>query len=194
MLSCNRVFAASARGGKSAANSKQKACLLTGIPAMTFLAIPAASQAIGVNNATSWPPGGSVGIAVDTPAFMVNSIVAQLRSHGRFRRGWRGIELQPVTREMADSLGLNEATGALVANMEARSPAAEAGLASGDLITEVDGTAIKDARDLARTIGAREPGGTITLTIRRHGKAETMTVKLGTAVGTWWLPLPLAGF
>jgi serine protease Do len=135
-------------------------------------------QVIGVNTAIYSPTGGSVGIAFDIPAATVKSVVADLKANGRVERGWLGVEIQPVTADVADSLGMKEAAGALVAGVQPQSPAAKAGLASGDVIAEVDGTAIKDARDLARSIGAAKPGKTVKITVQRAGKTQTMSVKL----------------
>jgi serine protease Do len=98
-------------------------------------------------------------------------------------RGWLGVEIQPVTRDVADALGLTDAAGALVARVQAASPAAKAGIASGDVIVEVNGAAIKDAREVARSIGEVKPGNTVKLTIRRNGKIETVQVKLNLMQG-----------
>ena len=135
-------------------------------------------QVIGVNTAIYSPSGGSIGIAFDIPAATVKSVVADLKANGRVERGWLGVEVQPVTSDIADSLGMKEAAGALVAGVQAESPAARAGLASGDVIAQVDGVAIKDARDLARSIGTVKPGKTVKLTVRRGDKTQTMAVKL----------------
>jgi serine protease Do len=135
-------------------------------------------QVIGINTAIFSPSGGSVGIAFDIPATTVKSVITQLRDQGRVDRGWLGVEIQPVTRDVADALGLTDAAGALVAGVQATSPAAKAGIVSGDVIAEVNGAAIKDARDVARSIGEVRPGNTVKLTIRRNGKIETVQVKL----------------
>jgi serine protease Do len=113
----------------------------------------------------------------------VNRVIAQLKDHGGVERGWLGVEIQPVTRDVADALGLTDAAGALVAGVQAISPAAKAGIASGNVIVEVNGTAIKDARDLAHGIGELRPGDTVKLTVRRNGKIETLQVGLGRMPG-----------
>ena len=118
---------------------------------------------IGVNTAIFSPSGGSVGIAFAIPADTVKSVVAQLRDKGTVTRGWIGVQIQPVTPEIADSLGLKKAGGALVAEPQPDSPAAKAGIESGDVITSVDGDPVADARELARRIGTMAPGTTVKL-------------------------------
>src|SRR5215470_2935302 len=136
-------------------------------------------EVIGVNTAIYSPSGGSVGIAFDIPASTVASVVPQLQKTGRVVRGWLGVQIQPVTKEVADSLGLKSATGALVTEPQAGGPAADAGLQSGDVITGIDADAVKDPHDLARRIAAMEPHRAVTLSIIRNGKEETVNVKLG---------------
>jgi serine protease Do len=140
-------------------------------------------QVIGINTAIYSPSGGSVGIAFDIPAATVNGVITQLRDHGGVDRGWLGVEIQPVTRDVADALGLTDAAGALVSGVQATSPAAGAGIVSGNVIVEVNGTPIKDARDLAHSIGEVRPGDTVKLTIRRNGKIEIVQVRLGRMPG-----------
>ncbi len=112
---------------------------------------------IGVNTAIFSPSGGSVGIAFAIPAETVKSVISQLKEHGSVTRGWIGVQIQPVTQDIADSLGLKKAEGALVAEPQANGPAAKAGIEAGDVITAVDGKPVKDARDLAKKIGALAP-------------------------------------
>jgi serine protease Do len=135
---------------------------------------------IGVNTAIFSPSGGSVGIAFAIPADTVKSVIAQLRDKGSVTRGWIGVQIQPVTPDIADSMGLKQATGALVAEPQADSPAAKAGIKSGDVITSVDGTAVHDARELARRIGTMSPGTTVKLGLIREGQEKTVTLTLGT--------------
>ncbi|HEY7548391.1 MAG TPA: Do family serine endopeptidase [Hyphomicrobiaceae bacterium] len=136
-------------------------------------------EVIGVNTAIYSPSGGSVGIAFDVPASTVAKIVPQLQESGHVVRGWLGVQIQPVTQDIADSLGLKSAAGALVASPQPGSPAAAAGLKSGDVITRVDSVEIKDARDLARRIAAMEPHKSVSLGIVRDGKEQTVNVTLG---------------
>jgi serine protease Do len=138
---------------------------------------------IGVNTAIYSPSGGSVGIGFDIPADTVKTVVAQLKSSGHVTRGWLGVQIQPVTATIADSLGLKKAEGALVAEPQDGSPAAKAGILSGDVITAVNGTPVKDARELARTIGTIAPNAMVKLDIIRGGQAKTISLTLGEMPG-----------
>src|ERR1700761_5276722 len=135
---------------------------------------------IGVNTAIFSPSGGSVGIPFAIPAYTVKSFIAQLRDRGSVTRGWIGVQIQPVTPDIADSMGLKQATGALVAEPQAGSPAAKAGIQSGDVITSVDDNQIHDARELARRIGTMAPGATIKVGLIHQGEEKTVSLTLGT--------------
>ena len=134
---------------------------------------------IGVNTAIFSPSGGSVGIGFDIPADTVKAVVAQLKDTGHVTRGWIGVQIQPVTAGIADGLGLKNAEGALVNEPQPGSPAASAGIESGDVITALDGAAIKDSRDLARRVGTMAPGTSVKLDILRKGEQKTVTLTLG---------------
>ena len=136
-------------------------------------------QVVGVNTAIFSPSGGSVGIAFDIPATTVSSVIPSLKASGRVERAWLGVQIQPVTQDIADSLGLPQAKGALVSSPQSDSPAAKAGLQSGDVIAKVDGTEIQDARDLARTIGGMTPNSKVSLTIYRDGAEKSVALTLG---------------
>jgi len=136
-------------------------------------------EVIGVNTAIFSPSGGSVGIGFDIPAATAKMVVAQLKEHGRIDRAWLGVQIQPVTAEIADSLGLKKAEGAIVAQPQADSPASKAGIVAGDVITEIDGKAIKDSRELARKVGMMAPGTKIKVTLARKGEIKTLTLTLG---------------
>jgi serine protease Do len=135
---------------------------------------------IGVNTAIFSPSGGSVGIAFDIPSDTVKTVIAQLREKGSVTRGWIGVQIQPVTPDIADGLGLKKAGGALVSEPQPNSPAAKAGIQSGDVITSVDGTAITDARELARRIGTMAPGTSVKLGVVSQGQEKTVMLTLGT--------------
>ncbi len=134
---------------------------------------------IGVNTAIFSPSGGSVGIGFDIPAATAKLVVAQLRDKGAVTRGWLGVQVQPVTADIADSLGLKQAKGAIVDDPQDGSPAAKAGIEAGDVITAVNGTAIKDSRDLARTISTMAPGTSVKLDVLHQGESRALTVSLG---------------
>jgi len=134
---------------------------------------------IGVNTAIFSPSGGSVGIAFAIPADTVKSVVGQLKDKGSVRRGWIGVQIQPVTEDIAESLGMKTPQGALVAEPQADGPAAKIGILAGDVITAVNGTTVRDARDLARQIGAMVPGSSIKLTVMRNGQERSFTLSLG---------------
>ena len=134
---------------------------------------------IGVNTAIFSPSGGSVGIGFDIPADTAKMVVAQLKENGYITRGWLGVQVQPVTAEIANSLGMKKAEGAIVDDPQANSPAAKAGIESGDVITAVNGKPVKDARELARTIGMMAPDTSAKLDILRKGETKTLTVTLG---------------
>ena len=133
---------------------------------------------IGVNTAIFSPSGGSIGIGFAVPSDTVKTVVAQLKEHGTVSRGWIGVQIQPVTADIAESLGLKTAEGALVAEAQPDGPALKAGIASGDVITTVNGEMVKDARDLARKIGSTAPGADVKLRVVRKGEQKTITLKL----------------
>ena len=136
-------------------------------------------EVVGVNTAIYSPSGGSVGIAFSIPAPTVKNIVAQLKDKGTVSRGWIGVQIQPVSQDIADNLGLKKAEGAMVLEPQANSPAAKAGIESGDVITAVNGEAVKDPRELARTIGNLGPNATVKLNVLHQGKDQTVSVTLG---------------
>lgn len=134
---------------------------------------------IGVNTAIYSPSGGSVGIAFAIPAETVKSVVTQLKDKGSVTRGWIGVQIQPVNADIADSLGLKAAEGALVAEPQPDGPAVKAGIQSGDVITSVNGQAVKDARDLAKKISSLPPGSNVKLGVISKGADKTVNVTLG---------------
>ena len=127
---------------------------------------------IGVNTAIYSPSGGSVGIAFAIPADTVKSVVTQLKDKGSVTRGWIGVQIQPVNADIADSLGLKKAEGALVAEPQSDGPAVKAGIQSGDVITAVNGQEVKDARDLAKKISSLPPGANVEARRHQQGQRE----------------------
>jgi serine protease Do len=136
-------------------------------------------EVIGVNTAIVSPSGGSVGIGLDIPADTAKLVVAQLKDKGRVTRGWMGVEVQPVTTAIADSLGMKKAEGALVDTAQAGSPASQAGIALGDVIEAISGAPVKSSRDLARKVAILAPGTAVKLDILHEGEAKTVTLTLG---------------
>jgi serine protease Do len=136
-------------------------------------------EVIGVNTAIYSPSGGSVGIAFDIPSTTAERVVTALKDKGHVTRGWLGVQIQGLTPELADSLGLKKVTGALVAAPQDGSPAEKAGIKAGDLITEVNGKEVKDARDLAKKVAELAPGSEANVTLNRNGGSKTLTVKIG---------------
>ncbi len=134
---------------------------------------------IGVNTAIFSPSGGSVGIAFAIPSQTVKSVVGQLKDHGMVTRGWIGVQIQPVTQDIADSLGLKKAQGALVAEPQENGPASKAGIVAGDVITAVNGKPVEDARDLAKKIGVLPPKSSVKLSVLHKGSDKTITLTLG---------------
>ena len=137
-----------------------------------------AGEVIGVNTAIFSPSGGSIGIAFAIPARMVENVVAQLKEKGHVTRGWLGVQVQPVTPELADGLGLKPARGALVSIPAPGGPADEAGIRRGDVILKINDGDVKDSRDLARKIAAIPPVSTVKLTVFRDEKREIIEAKL----------------
>jgi len=134
---------------------------------------------VGVNTAIFSPSGGSVGIAFAIPASTVSTVIAQLKEKGSVTRGWIGVQIQPVTKDIADSLGLKKAEGALVAEPQANGPAAKAGIEAGDVIISVDGNPVRNARELSRMIGGMAPKASVKVVVLRKGAEKTVTLTLG---------------
>ena len=137
-------------------------------------------QVVGVNTAIFSPSGGSVGIGFAIPAEVAQSVIHDLSTKGSVARGWIGVQIQPVTDEIADSLGLKTTKGALVAEAQPTGPASKAGIRSGDVILGVDGQAVDGPRELARRIASLGPDAKATLTFWHDGTERTADVQLGT--------------
>ena len=136
-------------------------------------------EVLGINTAIFSNSGGSVGIGFAIPANFAKNVIDQLIQYGETKRGWLGVRIQTVTKEIADSLGLNESIGALVTDVNKNSPADKAGLKQGDIITEFNGQKVKTMRDLPRLVGEAEVGKPAKLKIWRNKRFVTKTVVLG---------------
>jgi serine protease Do len=136
-------------------------------------------EVIGVNSFIFSPSGGSTGIAFAIPAETVRAVIPQLKDKGAVTRGWMGAEVQSVTPDIAESLGMKTVSGAIVANVQNNGPAAKAGLKSGDVITAVAGEPIKNANELIKKIHAMAPGSSVQLATLRQGKDGSLNVRLG---------------
>ena len=121
--------------------------------------------------------GTGIGFAIASD--VVKTVVQQLKENGSVTRGWIGVQIQAVTPDLADNLGLKSESGALVAETQANSPAAAAGVKAGDVVTAVDGEKVADPHDLARRIAELGPKKTATLAIIRNGAPMTIDVTLG---------------
>jgi len=134
---------------------------------------------IGVNTAIVSPSGGSVGIAFAIPAETVKAVVAQLKDRGKVTRGWIGVQIQEVTPDLAEDLGLKVPRGALVAEPQTGAPAAKAGIESGDVIVSINGKEAHDSREVARIISGLPPGTSATIGVIRKGQETSFNVILG---------------
>ena len=135
-------------------------------------------EVVGVNTAIFSPSGGSVGIGFAIPSTTADTVVGALEHGGVVPRGYLGVNIQPVTSEMAESMGLKTAGGAIVVDAMPGTPAAEAGLKAGDVITKLDGKAVEDAADLTLRVGSFKPGDKVELTYLRDGAEKTAQVTL----------------
>ena len=138
-------------------------------------------EVIGVNTSIVSPTGGNVGIGFAVPAVTAKAVIEDLVAHGRVMRGWLGVHIQPVTRDIAASLGLDGTEGAIIARVQPESPAAAAGLEAGDVITAVDDKPVDDMRALTRMIAAIDAGTVATLTVWRDGQALELTAAIAAA-------------
>ncbi len=136
-------------------------------------------EVIGINTAIISPSGGSIGIGFSIPAKLAVSVVDQLRQFGETRRGWLGVRIQPVTPEIAESLGMAEAKGALVAGVIKGGPVDDGSILPGDVIIRFDGKDIRDMRDLPRVVAESPVGKAVDVVIIRKGVEQTVKVTLG---------------
>lgn len=136
-------------------------------------------EVIGVNTAIFSPSGGNVGIAFAIPADIAMSVIDELKEKGMVSRGWLGVQIQPVSEDIAESLGLDKAQGAIVASILDTGPAGDSDIESGDVILSVNGKDVEDAKDLARKIGDLDPDDEAKMEIWRDGKMKKISVTLG---------------
>lgn len=141
----------------------------------------AEGQVIGVNTAIVSPNGGNVGIGFAIPAKQAQAIVAELRKSGVVHRGWLGVQIQDIDKDLATSLGLDDSNGALVADVVDDSPASRAGLQVGDVITGFDGTRVTSAKSLSVAVANTNPSAKVPVKVLREGKQKSLQVKLGEA-------------
>ena len=140
--------------------------------------VNARGEVVGVNTAIASGNGGSVGIGFAIPTNLVKPVVAQLASTGRVTRGWLGVSIQPLTKELATSFGLPDTNGALVSGVMENSPAARVGLKQGDVITRYDGRAVTRVNDLPRAVAETPVGREVPIEVLRDGKRMSLTVKV----------------
>jgi serine protease Do len=136
-------------------------------------------EVIGVNTLIISPTGGSIGIGFAVPSKTVAGVVDQLRQFGELRRGWLGVRIQTVTDEIAESLNIKPARGALIAGVEDKGPAKPAGIEPGDVVITFDGKEIKEPKDLSRVVADTAVGKEVDVVIIRKGQEETHKVTLG---------------
>jgi serine protease Do len=136
-------------------------------------------EVVGINTAIISPSGGSIGIGFSVPSKTAVPVIDQLKEFGETRRGWLGVRIQQVTDDIAESLNIKPARGALVAGVEEKGPSKPAGIEAGDVIVRFDGKDIKEMKDLPRIVADTPVGKEVQVVIIRKGNEETRTVKLG---------------
>ncbi len=135
-------------------------------------------QVVGMNSMIFSPSGGSVGIGFAIPSTTIRDVVGQLQSHGRVARGWLGVSIQSITPDIAASMGIKEAKGAIVAAIVPGGPAAKAGFLQGDVVVAINGKGVEDNRDLTRRVAGLPAGSRASFTVVRQGGTKTLTVEI----------------
>jgi len=138
-------------------------------------------EVIGINTAIFSPNGGNVGIGFAIPAAQAKLVVAELKDSGTVDRGWLGVQLQGMDQDLAESLGFDQPTGALVADVQEDSPAERAGVEVGDVIVEYQGEAVDSPKSLSRMVGSSSSNEKVALKVSRNGKLKTLHATLGRA-------------
>ena len=147
-------------------------------------------EVVGVNTAIFSPSGGNVGIAFAIPASTSKEVVQELMKDGNVQRGFLGVQIQPVSSEIAESLGITGTKGALVSEAQDDGPAKKAGIVAGDVITAVDGKEVASPKEFSRVIGGMVPGKPVEITVLRNGKSEVIKVDLAELPGSTSKPRP----
>ncbi len=140
-------------------------------------------EVVGINTAIYSPSGGSVGIGFAIPSSTAKTIIADLEDDGTVTRGWLGVQIQPVSAEIADSIGLDKPAGTIIAAVSDDSPAGKSGLRTGDTILAVNGEEIAGPKELSRKVADIKPGTSVDMTVFRDGKQRIVTVSVGTMPG-----------
>jgi serine protease Do len=138
-----------------------------------------AGEVVGINSQIYSRSGGSMGLSFAIPIDVAIDVSNQLKSSGKVTRGWLGIAIQELTKDLAESFGMKNTNGALVAGVEKNGPADKGGLEAGDVITKFDGKAIVTSADLPRAVGASKPGKIAVVEILRKGSAKTLSIGVG---------------
>ncbi|WP_022703026.1 Do family serine endopeptidase [Pseudorhodobacter ferrugineus] len=149
-------------------------------------------QVVGVNTAILSPTGGSIGIGFSMASNVVTKVIDQLKEFGETRRGWLGVRIQDVTPDVAEAMGLADAKGALITDVP-DGPGKDAGLLSGDVITQFDGSPVADTRELVRRVADAPVGEAVRVIVLREGKTETLLVTLGRRETAEGEPIPAVG-
>ena len=136
-------------------------------------------EVVGVNSQIVTPSGGSVGLSFAIPSSVAKNVITQIKEKGHVDRGWLGVVIQDVDKDLADSFGLDKPTGALVAELAANGPAAKSGLQVGDVIVRFDGAEIQNSGELPHIVGATPPGDKVPVQVIRQGKKKNLTIKIG---------------
>src|SRR5690606_3705186 len=136
-------------------------------------------RVIGINTAIYSPNGGNVGVGFAIPSAVAQRVVEALIKDGSIAHGYLGVRIQSVTPEIADALGLKDKNGALVAGVEPDSPASKGGIQAGDIILTLNGKAVRDSRDLSRSVADLKPGATQDIGVLRNGKTIDVNVAIG---------------
>lgn len=136
-------------------------------------------EVVGINSQIFTRSGGFMGVSFAIPINVAMDVADQLREDGRVNRGWLGVMIQPVSRDLAESFGMDDAIGALIADLDPEGPAARGGLQAGDVILEVNGEEVERSSSLPRLIGRGAPGSEVQLTLMRDGEEISESVELG---------------